>query len=77
MKTNRLDSRMVVENLRGGQLKGIHVPTGVYRELRHLTQLRDTFVSDMVGMKQRIKSLLLFEGIEFLQLLPAVDGRSR
>ena len=65
VKTNRLDSRMVVENLRGGQLKGIHVPTGVYRELRHLTQLRDTFVSDMVGMKQRIKSLLLFEGIEF------------
>jgi transposase len=65
VKTNRLDSRMVAENLRGGQLKSIHVPTGVYRELRHLTQLRDTFVSDMVGMKQRIKSLLLLEGIEF------------
>jgi transposase len=65
VKTNRLDSRMLAQNLRGGQLKGIHVPTGVYRELRHLTQLRDTFISDMVGMKQRIKSLLLFEGIEF------------
>ncbi|MGH7930457.1 MAG: IS110 family transposase [Candidatus Binatia bacterium] len=65
VKTNRLDSRILAQNLRGGQLKGIHVPTGVYRELRHLTQLRDTFVSDMVGMKQRIKSLLLFEGIEF------------
>ena len=65
MKTNRLDSRMLAQNLRGGQLKGIHVPTGVYRELRHLTQLRDIFVSDMVGMKLRIKALLLFEGIEF------------
>jgi transposase len=65
VKTNRLDSRGLSENLRGGQLKSIHVPTGVYRELRHLTQLRDTFVSEMVGMKQRIKSLLLFEGIEF------------
>ena len=65
VKTNRLDSRMLVQNLRGGQLKSIHVPTGVYRELRHLTQLRDTFVSEMVGMKLRIKSLLLFEGIEF------------
>src|SRR5512134_93930 len=43
VKTNRLDSRMLAENLRGGQLKSIHVPTGVYRELRHLTQLRDTF----------------------------------
>jgi transposase len=30
-----------------------------------LTQLRDTLVSEMVGMKQRIKSLLLMEGLEF------------
>jgi len=65
VKTNRLDSRMLAQNLRGGQLKSIHVPTGVYRELRHLTQLRDIFVSEMVGMKLRIKALLLFEGIEF------------
>ena len=65
VKTNRLDSVGLAENLRGGQLKSIHVPSPVYRELRHLTQLRDTFVSAMVGMKQRIKSLLLLEGIEF------------
>ena len=65
VKTNRLDSRMLAQNLRGGQLKSIHVPTEVYRELRHLTQLRDIFVSEMVGMKLRIKALLLFEGIEF------------
>ena len=65
VKTNRLDSRGISENLRGGQLKSIHVPAVLYRELRHLTQLRDTFVSEMVGMKQRIKSLLLMEGLEF------------
>jgi transposase len=65
VKTNRLDSRSLSENLRGGQLKSIHVPSTTYRELRHLTQLRDTFVSEMMAMKQRIKSLLLFEGIEF------------
>jgi transposase len=65
VKTNRLDSRSLSENLRGGQLKSIHVPSALYRELRHLTQLRDTYVSEMVGMKLRIKSLLLFEGIEF------------
>jgi len=65
VKTNRLDSRGISENLRGGQLKGIHVPTPLYRELRHLTQLRDAMVSEMVGMKQRIKSLLLLEGLEF------------
>ncbi|MBI5410722.1 MAG: IS110 family transposase, partial [Nitrospirae bacterium] len=65
VKTNRLDSRGLSENLRGGQLKSIHVPAPPYRELRHLTQLRDTFVSEMVGMKLRIKSLLLVEGIAF------------
>jgi transposase len=67
VKTNRLDSRALSESLRGGQLKSIHVPSAVYRELRHLTQLRDVVVSEMVGMKQRIKSLLLMEGIEFPQ----------
>jgi transposase len=65
VKTNRLDSRALSESLRGGQLKSIHVPSVVYRELRHLTQLRDVLVSEMVGMKQRIKSLLLMEGIAF------------
>jgi transposase len=65
VKTNRLDSRAIAENLRGGQLKSIHVPTTLYRELRHLTQLRDALVSETVAMKQRIKSLLLMEGLEF------------
>lgn len=65
VKTNRLDSKALSENLRGGQLKSIHVPSALYRELRHLTQLRDVLVSELVGMKQRIKSLLLMEGIEF------------
>jgi len=65
VKTNRLDSVRLAENLRAGQLKGIHVPTALYRELRHLTQLRDALVSEVVAMKQRIKSLLLMEGLEF------------
>ncbi len=65
VKTNRLDSVGLSENLRGGQLKSIHVPSQSYRELRHLTQLRDTFVRELVAMKLRIKSLLLFEGIAF------------
>ena len=65
VKTNRLDSRGIAENLRGGQLRSIHVPTTLYRELRHLTQLRDALVSEVVAMKQRIKSLLLMEGLEF------------
>lgn len=74
VKTNRLDSRGLSENLRGGQLKSIHVPSPVYRELRHLTQLRDTFVREVVAMKLRIKSLLLLEGIRFP---PAPSGRGQ
>jgi transposase len=65
VKTNRLDSKALAENLRGGQLQSIHVPSLPYRQLRHLPQLRDVLVSELAGMKQRIKSLLLFEGIEF------------
>ena len=37
IKTNRLDSQRLAESLRGGQLKGIHVPSEPYRQLRHLT----------------------------------------
>jgi len=65
VKTNRLDSRKLAENLRGGQLRGIHVPTAVYRDLRHLVQLRDTHVKQLTASKLRIKSLLLYEGIPF------------
>ena len=65
VKTNRLDSKKLSEGLRGGQLKGIHVPAQSYRELRHLVQLRDTHVAQMKATKQRIKSLLLYEGISF------------
>jgi transposase len=72
VKTNRLDSRGLSESLRGGQLKSIHVPSAVYRELRHLTQLRDTMVRQAAAHKQRIKALLLLEGIGFP---PAATGR--
>lgn len=65
VKTNRLDSRKLAENLRGGQLQSIHVPTPVYRDLRHLVQLRDTHVRQLTASKLRIKSLLLYEGIPF------------
>lgn len=74
VKTNRLDSVTLAENLRGGQLKSIHVPSPVYRALRQLTHLRDTFVGEMVATKLRIKSLLLFEGLRFP---PAPPGRGQ
>lgn len=65
VKTNRLDSKKLSEGLRGGQLYGIHVPPQIFRELRHLVQLRDTQVGQLRATKCRIKSLLLYEGIPF------------
>jgi len=65
VKTNRLDARKLSENLRGGQLRSIHVPSSSYRELRHLVQLRDTHVSQLSATKCRLKALLLYEGMTF------------
>lgn len=65
VKTNRLDSRKLAQGLRGGELKGIQVPSIPYRQLRHLVQLRDTLVRQITATKLRIKALLLFEGIAF------------
>lgn len=65
IKTNRLDSQRLAEHLRGGQLKSIHVPSQPYRQLRHLTQLRDTFVQHSRATQCRIKALLLLEGLAF------------
>jgi transposase len=65
VKTNRLDSKNLSERLRGGELRGVQVPNRAYRELRHLVQLRDVHTKDLTASKQRIKALLLYEGIEF------------
>jgi len=65
IKTDRIDSEKLSMNLRGGQLKGIIVPSPVYRELRQLVHLRDTFKKQAVATKARIKSLLLLNGIPF------------
>lgn len=70
VKTNRIDSRKLAEKLRGGDLKGIHVPNRLYRDLRHLVHLREVFVRNSAATKVRIKMLLLFEGIRFPGISP-------
>ena len=65
VKTNRLDSQNLSVRLRGGELRGVHVPSRPYRELRHLVQLRDLHTRQLSATKCRIKALLLYEGIEY------------
>ena len=70
VKTNRLDSQKIAEQLKSGQLQGIRVPSPAYRQLRHLADLRAQYVQRQTQIKQRIKSLLLFENIH----LPPLQG---
>jgi len=73
VKTNRIDSRKLAEDLRGGKIKSIHVPDRTYRDLRHLVHLREILVRNQAATKVRIKLLLLLEGIKF----PAFTAKER
>lgn len=70
VRTNRLDSRKLALQLRGGSLESIHVPTEEYRMLRELVQLRKVHVKDISGNKCRIKALFLRNGLEFVWSTP-------
>jgi len=59
VKNNRIDSRKIATHLSAGQLKSIRVPTGPYRELRNLVNIRENYASARKIAKQRIKALLL------------------
>jgi len=63
VKTNRLDSLKILKQLHGGELKGIRVPSECYRQLRHLTMLRQQYAADQRRAKQRIEALLTFESV--------------
>jgi transposase len=65
VKTNRVDSANLAELLRGGQIRGIRVPSEPYRQLRELVRLRDSLVEDITATKCRIKACLLNNGIAF------------
>ncbi len=65
VKTNGLDAGKLALNLRGGQIEGIVVPSRLYRDLRHLVQWRNVCVKEVGRRQRRIKSLFLFEGMDF------------
>lgn len=63
VKTNRLDARKLSSMLAEGGFKPVRIPEGPYRELRNLVQLRENYNRQQRVAKQRIKSLLLFNGL--------------
>jgi transposase len=66
-KEDRRDSRKIVQSLRLGQLRAIHVPSERVQQDRGLLRIRERVVRDLTRTKNRIKSLLYFQGIEYPQ----------
>jgi len=64
-KEDRRDSRKIVNGLRLGQLKGVHIPSERAQHDRGLLRIRDRIVRDLTRNKNRIKGLLYFYGIEY------------
>jgi transposase len=65
VKTNRLDAYHLGIQLRTGELKIVNVPERKYRDLRHLVRLRVRYRKGIIATKCRLKSLYLFEGLQF------------
>lgn len=65
VRTNRLDSRKLAWQLRGGSLQGIRVPSEDYRQLREYVQLRKLHRTEAAKYKVRIQALFLRQGLVF------------
>jgi transposase len=63
-KTDRVDSRKLARGLRGRVLCPIHVPEVSQEQERCLIRGRDKIVRDQTRAKNRIKSMLLYFGID-------------
>lgn len=64
-KSDKVDSRKLARSLRGGELRGIDLPTVSQEADRALIRLRTRIVKDISRIKNRIKSLLFQFGIAF------------
>jgi transposase len=65
VKTNRLDAFRLGIQARTDEMKFVVVPEIKYRDLRHLTRSRLNYSKRLVGVKNAIKGLFLFESIDF------------
>lgn len=63
-KEDKRDSRKIARSLANGELTGIHIPQISSLEDRALMRTRADFVGDVTRYKSRIKSFLMFHGIE-------------
>lgn len=62
-KEDSRDSRKIAKCLRNGDLEGIYIPSEENMEFRSLVRYRKTLVKEIARAKNRIKSVLYFNGI--------------
>jgi transposase len=63
-KTDKVDALKLARNLAAGELKGIHVPDETIQKQRNLIRYRSRLIRDINRSKNRLKSLLKYQGIE-------------
>ena len=64
-KTDKVDSNKLARSLRSNDLKGIYTPSQDILEDRSFVRVRSSIVKDQSRLKNRLKSMLYFYGIEF------------
>ncbi|MBK9025062.1 MAG: IS110 family transposase [Saprospiraceae bacterium] len=72
-KTDNVDSRKIARALRAKTLKSIHVFDRDHEEFRGLARQRQIFQRDLRRYKQRIKSFLMYYGIDIPEELVQSD----
>jgi transposase len=63
-KTDKIDCRNLSKQLEQGQLRGIHIPTEQQDQLKSLVRQRADVSAQLRTVKNTIKALLLYHGIE-------------
>ena len=63
-KTDKVDALKLARNLESKQLNGVHIPPEDLQKQRNLIRLRKRFVGDLNRSKNRLKSLLKYQGID-------------
>jgi len=63
-KTDKVDAVKLARHLGSGELKAIHVPDETSQKERNIIRYRSRLVGDINRTKNRVKSLLKFEGID-------------
>jgi len=64
-KTDKVDSNKLARSLRSKDLKGIYTPSQDILEDRSYVRVRSSIVKDQSRLKNRLRSMLYFYGIEF------------